>query len=139
MKTIGKGLTALAVAFAAGLAAPQAGEAQQSDLTFSYTQSQSSETPQSATGGAGTIDFTGSLTTGTPCYELSASHAVRGSRVILTVTATETGGFCTQVITHNNYQGQVSGLSAGDYTFEVVHRTGGGKGETVYTTEVTVQ
>ena len=137
MKTIGKGLVALAVAVGAGLAATEA-EAQ-SQLQFSYTQSQDTETPQSASGGTGSIEFAGSLTTPTPCYELAGSHAVRGSRVILTVTATGTGGICTQVITHNNYQGQVTGLAAGSYTFEVVHRTGGGRGETVYSTQVTVQ
>lgn len=136
MKMMQRGVAALAVAFAAAAAAPAA-EAQRGQLDFSYTQSQSAESPQSATGGAGSISFAGSLTTGTPCYELSGSHAVRGSRVILTVTATGTGGFCTQVVTHNNYQGSISGLAPGDYTFEVVHRNGGAR-ETVYTTQVTV-
>lgn len=136
MKTIQRGVAALAVAFAAAAAAPAA-EAQHGQLDFSYTQSQSAESPQSATGGTGSISFTGSLTTGTPCYELSGSHAVRGSRVILTVTATGTGGMCTQVVTHNNYQGSISGLAPGDYTFEVVHGSGGSR-ETVYTTQVTV-
>lgn len=138
MKTGMKALVALAVAVAAGAGATEAG-AQQSDLTFSYTQSGSEKTPQTATGGTGSIEFTGSLTTPTPCYTLSASHSVRGNRVVLTVTAQGTGGICTQVITHNNYQGAITGLAAGDYTFEVVHRTGSGPGETVYSTSVTVQ
>ncbi len=139
MKTITRGLVALAVAAAAGSASAPAAEAQRGSLEFGYTQSQSSETPQSATGGSGTIAFTGSLTTPTPCYELAGTHAVRGSRVILTVTASQTGDFCTQVITHNNYQGSITGLAPGEYTFEVVHRIGGGRGETVYSAPVTVQ
>jgi ABC-type phosphate transport system substrate-binding protein len=139
MKTMAKGLAALAVAVAAGAATAPEVHAQHGSLEFSYTQSQTSQTPQSATAGSGSISFTGSLTTPTPCYELSASHSVRGSRVIVTVTATGTGGFCTQVITHNNYQGTVSGLAPGDYTFQVVHRTGGGQRETVYSEPVTVQ
>lgn len=137
MKTMRREVAALAVAFAALAAAPEA-EAQRGELEFGYTQSQSAETPQSATGGNGSISFTGSLTTGTPCYEVSGSHAVRGSRVILTVTAAGTGGMCVQVVTHNNYEGTVSGLAPGSYTFEVVHRGDGGRGETVYSAPVMV-
>lgn len=96
-----------------------------STLSFSYTQSGSTETPQTATGGTGRIDFTGSVLTGTPCVELSATHGQRRTNITVTVTATGTGGFCTQVITNNNYQGAVSGLAAGTYTFTVVEVVGG--------------
>lgn len=109
-----------------------------STLTFSSTQSYESQTPQTATGGVGVIDFTGSLTTSTPCYTVSGAHTTRGSTITVTVTPASTGGFCSQVITYNNYTGQVSGLQAGTYTFNVVHADGG-RGTTVYSSTVTVQ
>lgn len=96
-----------------------------SRLTFSSTQSQTTATPQSSSGAAGSINFAGSLTTSTPCYDVSATHSARTGSVTVTVTGTDTGGFCTQVITNNNYQGAVTGLAAGTYTFTVVHNTGG--------------
>lgn len=107
-------------------------------LTFASTQSYSEQTPQTASGGAGSISFTGSLTTSTPCYDVSAAHAARRSTITLTVTATSTGGICTQVITNNNYTGSISGLAAGTYTFNVVHANGGSS-ETAYSSTVTVQ
>lgn len=96
-----------------------------SSLTFSSTQSQTTATPQSSSGGTGSINFAGSLTTGTPCYDVTASHSARTGSVTVTVTGSDTGGFCTQVVTNNNYQGAVTGLAAGTYTFTVVHNTGG--------------
>lgn len=102
-----------------------AAEATASSLTFSSTQSGSTETPQTAMGGAGSISFTGSVTTPTPCYELSATQSQRRNDVTVTVTAAGTGGFCTQVITNNNYQGAVSGLPAGTYNFTVVEVVNG--------------
>jgi hypothetical protein len=102
-------------------------------LTFSSTQSYSDETPFSATGGAGTISFTGSLMTGTPCYTVSGGLRQSGKRITVTVTAQSTGGICTQVITHNNYQGQVTGLAAGTYDFRIVQGS-----STAYTQSVTV-
>ncbi|HLM69074.1 MAG TPA: hypothetical protein VK358_16155 [Longimicrobium sp.] len=109
-----------------------------STLSFSYTQSGSTETPQTATGGAGRIDFAGSITSGTPCVELSATHGQRRSNITVTVTAAGTGGFCTQVITHNNYQGAVSGLAAGTYNF-TVNEVVAGQQSTAYTGTIVVQ
>jgi hypothetical protein len=108
-----------------------------STLTFDYTQSQSTESSQTASGGSGTIGFTGSLTTATPCYQLTAAHRQGGNRVTLTVTATQQGDICTQVITYNNYEGQVSGLAAGTYRFVVIHQMGNDR-QTVYDEQVTV-
>jgi hypothetical protein len=107
-------------------------------LTFSYTQSGSEETPQTATGGAGSIGFTGSLTTPTPCYELTAAQSAKRNDITVTVTAAGTGGFCTQVITNNNYQGAVSGLAAGTYNFTVVEVVDGTR-TTAYSGPVVVQ
>lgn len=96
-----------------------------SRLSFSSTQSGSTETPQTATGGTGRIDFTGSVLTGTPCYQLSATHGAQGTSVTVTVTAASTGDFCAQVLTNNNYQGSVTGLAAGTYTFTVIEVVNG--------------
>lgn len=117
---------------------PSFAPAPSSSLTFSSTQSQTTATPQTSSGGAGSIGFTGSLTTSTPCYDVSATHSSRSGSVTVTVTAADAGGICTQVITNNNYQGTVSGLAAGTYTFTVVHNNGGTR-TTAYTSTVVVQ
>lgn len=110
----------------------------ESTLTFSSTQNYETQTPQTASGSVGGIDFSGSLTSGTPCVEVAATHRAGRSDVTVTVSATGTGGFCSQVITHNNYTGRVSGLAAGTYTFTVVHNTGGAN-STAYSSTVAVQ
>lgn len=91
------------------------------ELTFSSTQSSGEATPQSSRGGDGRIDFTGSMTTPTPCYEVSASHTERRNAVTVTVSAADAGGICTQVVTNNNYQGAVTGLEPGTYVFTILH------------------
>ena len=90
-------------------------------LTFSSTRSYTDQTPQTATGGTASIGFTGSLTTGQPCYTIAGSHAVRNGEVTLTVEATRTADICTYQITRHNYQGSVAGLAPGTYTFTVIH------------------
>jgi hypothetical protein len=121
------------------LTPPEAAQAKApSRLTFSSTQSYETQTPQTATGGVGTIDFTGSLTTGTPCYDVSAAHRSGPGQVTVTVSAVSTGGICAQVITHNNYQGRVSNLAPGTYTFTVIHEVNGSR-TTAYTSTVVVQ
>ena len=102
-------------------------------LTFSYTQSQSDEQAQSALGGLGRINFTGSLFSGTPCVNVTATHSVASNVVTLNVTSASNGQACIQVVTYNNYQGNISGLAAGTYTFNVVHN-----GTPAYSSTVTV-
>ncbi len=104
---------------------PAFSEVSAAAVNFSYTQSGSTETPQTATGGTGSINFTGSVTTPTPCYELTAAQGGRRTDVTVTITAADTGGFCTQVITNNNYTGSVTGLAAGTYNFTVVEVVNG--------------
>jgi hypothetical protein len=111
---------------------------QQSRLTFSSTQSYEAQTDQTAGGVVGAISFTGSLTTGSPCYDLTATHQAGSTSVTVTVTAKATGGFCAQVITYNNYTGSVSNLAAGSYTFTVIHDVGGSR-TTAFSGPVTVQ
>ncbi len=107
-------------------------------LTFSYTQSYDTSTPQTATGTTGAVDFTGSMTTGTPCVDVSAVLAQRGSRLIVTVSSASSGGICMQVVTHNNYTGRISDLAPGTYTLIVNHSPGGGRSTEAYSGTVTV-
>ncbi len=125
-------------AFVAESDAFSAAKAPSGTLTFSSTQSSSEQTPQTASGGTGSISFTGSLTTGTPCVDVSATHNTRNNTVTVTVTAVGNGGFCSQVITNNNYNGTISGLAAGTYTLNVVHQGGFDDGQTAYSGTVTV-
>lgn len=108
------------------------------EFTFNTTTSSEGGQAFAATGGTGSVSFQGSMETPNPCYEVTGSHRVSGSKITLTVSAASTGGFCIQVITWFNYDGGLSGLSAGTYTFEIVHRNSGEPAETVYTTEVAV-
>lgn len=96
-----------------------------SQLTFSSTRSNSIVQDQTSSGGAGSIAFTGSVTTGNPCYDVTATHSNRNGVVTLTVDVTSNGNICMQVMTYHNYQGQVSGLAPGTYTFTVVHDVDG--------------
>jgi hypothetical protein len=140
MQTISRRIPALAVLVAFPFLAAAATDVEphaQSELTFSYEQSQSEETPQSASGGDGRISFTGGLNTPTPCYRLSASHRQEGSRITVTIVPQQEGEMCTQVITHNNYTGAVSGLSSGMYRLVVMHGPGH-DAETAYDQEVRV-
>jgi hypothetical protein len=124
-------------AFAADVDAPALAQSP-GVLTFSSTQSYSDPAPQTASGALARIDFTGSVTTGTPCHAVTGSHTTRGSDVTLTVTATRTGQVCTQVVAHNNYQGSVAALTPGTYTFTVIHDVNGTR-TTAYTATVVVQ
>jgi hypothetical protein len=109
----------------------------QSQLTFSSSQSYDTQTPQTSTGGAGVIDFTGSLTTGNPCVDVTATHSSRSGSVTVTVSAAPNGNACIQVITNNNYQGRVSNLAPGTYTFTVIHDAG--SRTTAHTSTLVVQ
>lgn len=155
MKTLTKGMAALVLAAAAAGCdgSPVAGSAFVSGsgrtgaaespgvLTFASTQSFSNPTPQTASGGIAGIDFTGSLSTGNPCYTLTATHATSGNDVTVTVTAASTappGTACAQVVTHNNYTGRVSALLPGTYGFTVLH-VYRGTTTTAFSGTVTVQ
>lgn len=107
-------------------------------LTFSSTPDYSMQAEQTAMGSAGAINFTGSITTPTPCYAVSATQRTVGNAVTLTVTARGTGGICTQVITHHNYTGSVSRLPMGAYTFTAMHEVGNNRWQ-AFGGDVTVQ
>lgn len=94
-------------------------------LTFSSTRSYDTRQAQTATGTVGAINFTGSVTTPNPCFDVTATHGLRQNVVTVTVSAAYNGNICTQVLTNHNYQGAVSGLPAGTYTFNVVHNVSG--------------
>ena len=107
-------------------------------MTFTVTQSYTAGgAVQTASGGAGVIDFSGTLQTPTPCYDVTAvNSASRG--ITVTVAATDLGGICTQVMTWNNYTGQLTGVPAGSYALRVVHATGG-HGTTMWNGTVVVR
>lgn len=107
-------------------------------LEFSSTADYSMQSEQTAMGTTGAIQFTGSITTPTPCYDVKAAHRTSGSTVTLTVSARSTGGICMQVITFHNYTGSVSRLAAGTYTFEVIHEVGTSR-SLAFQQDVTVQ
>lgn len=151
MKGLAKGLMTIALlaATTACDGSPTAGSAlisaddgiamaRGSRLTFNSTQNYSTGNEQTASGSAGAIDFSGSVTTGTPCYDVSAAHQDGASDVTVTVTANDTGQICQQVITFNNYNGRVSGLAAGTYNFTVIHNVNGSS-STAFTGPVTVR
>lgn len=139
-------LALLAAAGSAQAAVPAAGGSggpgveraiDRASLTFSSTKSYDTEQAESATGGAGSISFQGSIQTGTPCYNVTGSQRQRGNRIVVTVTAAPADGICSQVITYHNYNGQVSGLAPGTYDFQLVE-VAGGRSTTVLTQQVTV-
>ena len=147
-----KGLVAVAALFGtiacsdasptgANLTAPEAPRLARpgsgSTLTFSYTQSYETATPQTASGATGAINFTGSIWTGNPCVDVTATHNSSTGNVTVTVAAAPNGSACIQVITNNNYTGSVSGLAPGSYNFTVVHKRGN-TSETAFTGNVTV-
>jgi hypothetical protein len=96
-----------------------------STLTFTQAQANDTRTPQSASGGTGSIVLAGSITTATPCWLVTAVHTRNGSDITVTVAATPSGQVCTQVITFHNYQATVAGLAPGTYRLTVVHDVGG--------------
>ncbi|HEX6039700.1 hypothetical protein [Longimicrobium sp.] len=112
---------------------PAFAQSSSSTLTFSSARG-TTATPPSSSGGTGSINFAGSITTPTPCYEVSASHTARSSVVTVNVRTADAGGICTQVITNYNYQGSVSGLEPGLYTFTITHN-----GTPAYTNAVVVE
>ena len=107
-------------------------------MTFTVTQSYSAGTAQTAAGGTGTIDFSGTLQTPTPCFDVTAvNSASRG--ITVTVRGVDSGGICTQVVTWNNYAGQITNLAAGSYALRVEHVLGGGRASTAWSGTVVVR
>ncbi|HET7462681.1 MAG TPA: hypothetical protein VFJ82_15610 [Longimicrobium sp.] len=106
-------------------------------MTFASSASSSAGQAQSVTGGVGSIDFSGTIQTSTPCWTLSAVNDA-GRSIVVTVTATQTADICTQVITWHNYAGQLTGVPAGAQRVRVVHVLGGGRSVTAWDGTVTV-
>ena len=106
-------------------------------MTFNVVQDFSTAQPQSAVGGAGVIDFTGTVQTPTPCYDVTAVNSMARATVTLTMKAVDNGNICTQVITWNNYSGQIT-LPAGAYTVKMV-QVMNGRSTTMWSGPVTVR
>jgi len=77
----------------------------------------------SAERSGGSISFSGAIGTSTPCYSLSAAHSVSNEVVQVQVSASSIGGMCIQCIGQIPFNGTVSGLEGGPYTFIIA---GGG-------------
>lgn len=144
MKTMLSIFAAAALSLAAcgdsptAVAGPAAMAQNAGSLTFSYEQSQSMSQPQMAQGAVGGIQFSGTLTTGTPCVTVTAAQVTRRNTVTVTVKAAPEDGICIQVVTFNNYQGMVSGMAPGSYDFTVMHEVGRTR-SVAYNGQVTVQ
>jgi hypothetical protein len=110
-----------------------------STLTFTPAQSGSTQTAQTVSGGTGRISLTGSVPTPSPCWTVTAAHAVDALAITVTITATAAAnaGACEQVVTYNNYQAAITGLTAATYTLTVVHDRGG-SAATAFTGTATV-
>lgn len=106
-------------------------------MTFNVVQDFSTAQPQSAVGGAGVIDFTGTVQTPTPCYDVTAVNSMARATVTVTMNAVDLGGICTQVITWNNYTGRIT-MPAGAYTVKMVHVMNG-RSTTLWSGPVTVR
>lgn len=106
-------------------------------MTWSVTQDYGNALAPWSMGMTGSADFGGSLQTPTPCYTVRGASVMRGSQIVVTVTAEPTGNICMQVITNNNYTGSVMGLAPGVYGLRVIHDFGGRT--TAMDTQVTVR
>jgi hypothetical protein len=106
---------------------PGAGGGNQPSTTLTFTRSQSgtAQPPQTATGSATSLSFAGSVSTPTPCWPMTASHAADSAAVTVTITTNPSVQACDQVLTYNNYQGTIAGLAAGTYTLTIIHNRGG--------------
>lgn len=93
-------------------------------MTFTVAQSYDAGTAQTAAGGAGVVDFAGSFQTPTPCYDVTAANGA-SKGITVTVTAVDNGNICPQVITWQNYTGQLTGVGPGSYALRVVHVVAG--------------
>lgn len=95
-------------------------------LTFTQSQSNDMQTPASAVGGTGALAFAGSISTASGCWGVTVAQTQSGNDITVTVTATPSAvQSCPQILTFNNYQGTITGLSAGTYTLTVIHTVGG--------------
>jgi hypothetical protein len=106
-------------------------------MVFTVVQEYSGGQPQGATGGTGVIDVAGTLQTPTPCYDVTAVNTVSRGTITVTVNAVQNGNMCIQVITWNNYNGQIT-TPAGDYTMRIVHAVNG-HATTTWSGDVTVR
>jgi hypothetical protein len=133
MKTMATGLLAALLAAACGSptgtfvrkTGPVAGDSA-GTLTFTVAQNNNNQTPQSATGGTGSIVVAGSISTAAPCWTVTAAHTQDPGDITVTVTATPSGQACSpQVVTFHNYRATLGRLAAGTYDLTVIHDLGG--------------
>jgi hypothetical protein len=121
---------------AAGNGAPAGGQAPAQPpaaggpVTVEFKQREPGGAPDGATGGTGTVDVRGTVSTPNPCYALSGTAAREGNTLTLTVTARSTAEACIQSIGTLAFDATLRNVPAGSYTVRVVHTYAGTGWET---------
>jgi hypothetical protein len=99
-------------------------------ITVELKQREQGEAPNAATGGAGTVTVSGTVSTPNPCHALSGTAAREGSTLTLTVSARSNAEMCIQSIGAIGFDATIRGVPAGSYTLRVVHTYPGSGWET---------
>jgi hypothetical protein len=99
-------------------------------VTVELKQRATGEAPNAATGGAGTVTVTGTVSTPNPCHDLSGAATLQGSTLTLTVSARGNADMCIQSIGAIGFDATLRGVPAGSYTLRVVHTYPGSGWET---------
>lgn len=123
--------------YAALLTTAACGSLLDPDSRFSFSATQAAmggraEFAEAAAAGTGTVRFSGTMATPSPCFRLSAGAAVSGQEIAITVTATSTLGrneLCATVVATSDYTGAVRELTPGTYRVTVFHRLSNRPGE----------
>lgn len=90
-------------------------------ITVELKQREPNEAGDAATGGAGTVTVSGTVSTPNPCHVLSGAAAREGSTLTLTITARSNAEMCIQSIGTLGFDATLRGVPAGSYTLRVVH------------------
>jgi hypothetical protein len=99
-------------------------------ITVDLKQRATGDAPDAATGGAGTVTVSGTVSTPNPCHALSGTATRDGSTLTLIVTARSNAEMCIQSIGSIGFDATIRGVPAGSYTLRVVHTYPGSGWET---------
>ncbi|HEX8360169.1 MAG TPA: hypothetical protein VF613_08680 [Longimicrobium sp.] len=99
-------------------------------ITVELKQRATGDAPDAATGGAGTVTVSGTVSTPNPCHALSGAASREGSTLTLTISARSNAEMCIQSIGSIGFDATIRGVPAGRYTLRVVHTYPGSGWET---------
>ena len=99
-------------------------------ITVELKQREPNEAGDAATGGAGTVTVSGTVSTPNPCHVLSGAASREGSTLTLTLTARSNAEMCIQSIGSLGFDATLRSVPAGSYTLRVVHTYPGSGWET---------